>query len=394
MKILYAWEHPNKKVRSFIEAGIKEKINVGYDITPINYNEELDIERPWSPYELSKLYHNKNKKLCKLYDKIKNLAKTHDVFIVNYGNVYAPEFVKSLEDIYTVLVSGDDPDSSDFYSKPYVHAFDHSFSWGVNFDDNTKITDKFLEWGAKRVNWWPYGFRSDQYDPKLTVEDICNKERDIDVAYVGSAYPEKALRLLRIKKEFPKMRIYGRGWGWKSLLRGSIRKISQVVKKKEFPGARSYGRNWGGGSTLTLIKEFGLIRELPMDRLVPLYQRSKIGINMHMSFGPSNVRLYQLPANGVMQICDCSEGLSQVFEIGKEVVTYHSIEEAIELIKYYLENDDERKKIASAGFKRVMKDYRRITTFSKAIEKIKKGMLEEGITHFKDGTPIIVDESG
>jgi hypothetical protein len=35
-----------------------------------------------------------------------------------------------------------------------------------------------------------------------------------------------------------------------------------------------------------------------------------------------------------------------------------------------------------------MKDYKRITTFSKAIEKIKEGMLEGGITSFKDGIPI------
>ena len=69
------------------------------------------------------------------------------------------------------------------------------------------------------------------------------------------------------------------------------------------------------------------------------------------------------------------------------MIVYHSIEEAIELIRYYLEHDDERKKVA-AGFKRTMKDYIRTTTLSQAMDKIKKGMLEDGIEYFKDGTPI------
>lgn len=142
------------------------------------------------------------------------------------------------------------------------------------------------------------------------------------------------------------------------------------------------------GALKALLLGLWRVKELLVDELVPLYQRCKIGINVHLSFGPSNRRTHQLPANGVMQICDCPEGLHQVFEIDKEVVVYHSIEEAIELIGYYLEHDDERKEIAAAGFRRAMRDYRRITTFSKAMEKVNEGMLEDRIEYFRDGTPI------
>lgn len=99
---------------------------------------------------------------------------------------------------------------------------------------------------------------------------------------------------------------------------------------------------------------------------------------MNDSYGPSTIRTYQLPANGVMQVCDCPEGLDQVFDVGKEIVVYHSIDEAIDLIKYYLDNDEERKKIAAEGFKRAIKDYNRETTFLRALKDIERGMLEEG----------------
>ena len=108
-----------------------------------------------------------------------------------------------------------------------------------------------------------------------------------------------------------------------------------------------------------------------------LYQNVKIGINMHWSYGPSNIRTYQLPANGVMQICDCSEGLNQIYKVGKEVILYNSIAEAIELIQYYLKNDEERKKIATMGFKRAIRDYNREKTFLRALKDIKIGISEK-----------------
>lgn len=377
MKIIFSWG-ARKEEKPIVEAEVKEWSNTGCSITSIDHREELSIERVWLPQKLNELYANKDETLCKFYNKIADLAETHDVFIVGGDNVYHPEFIKSLNNIYTVIVSGDDPESSDRCSKPHVHAFNHSFCLGVNFDKDTKITEKFLRWGAKRADWWPHGFSQDEYDTSLTEGGIYNQERDIDLVYVGTSWL-KLERLAEVKKAFPQMKIYGRGWSWRAIL---YQPISYY---------RAYGKwRWRTlpGAIKALLLGLWQVKELPADEVVPLYQRCKIGINLHLSFGPSNRRTYQLPANGVMQICDCPEGLGQMFEIGKEVVAYHSVEEAIELIRYYLEHDDERKKIAAAGFKRTMKDYKRLTTFSRAMDKVKKGMLEDGIRYFKDGTPV------
>lgn len=382
MKIIYSWGHSGR-LKPYIEAEIKGWLNAGYDITSINHREELGIERAWSPQKLDELYTNKDETLCKFYNKIADLAETHDVFMVEYENVYHPEFIKTLKNkhIYTVIVSGDDPEGSDHCSKPYVHAFNHSFCNAVNFDKDTKITEKFLEWGARRADWWPHGVRPGDYNASLTEEGIYNKERDIDLVYVGG-FGLKLDRLAEIKKAFPQMKVYGRGWNWKAFL----------------ASPRSHHRMYGhwewrtfSGALKALLLGLWQVKELPMDKLLPLYQRCKIGINLHLSFGPSNRRTHQLPANGVMQVCDCPEGLGQVFEVGKEVVVYHSIKEAIELIRYYLKHDDERKKIAAAGFKRTMEDYKRLNTFCQAMDKVKKGMLEDGVRYFKNGAPIGVN---
>jgi len=362
MKIIYSWG-TDEKTAPFIETSIKEWRGAGYHVTSINQAREMGEYRVLSPDELNRLYQNKDKKLFDLYDKIRRLSREYDVFIVNYYNVYHPEFIKSLTGIYTVIASGDDPESSDSCSKPYVRFFDHSFAWGVNFDSATRITEKFLEWGAKRADWWPYGVREDMYNPRLTEEDILKKERDIDLVFVGGPY-SKVDRLLKIEKAFPQMKIYGHGWHWRTFIR-SRNKIA------------------------TLLAGFWRVKNISNDELISIYQRSKIGINIHLSFGPSNLRTYQLPANGVMEICDCKDGLSQVYGIDKEVIAYNSIDEAIELIKYYLEHDEERKKIAVAGFRKTLRNYKRSQTIANAVEKIKKGMAADWIKYFKDGTPVI-----
>jgi spore maturation protein CgeB len=352
----------DKSASNSIPNEIEELKELGIEITPISHRKKLGIERAWTPNHLEKLYTMNDGNLIDLYDKVASLAPSHDIFVVNLENVYHPRFVRSLKNVYTVIVSGDDPDSSDYCSKPFVSAFDHAFAWGVNFDANFKITEKFLEWGAKKADWWPYGVTSDTYSPALTTHDICSNERDIDLVFVGGLYPSKLRRIAKIKHQFPQMKIFG-NWTFMNLIsqRGGIRALFSGLFR---------------------------VTPLPANKLVPLYQRSKIGLNVHLSYGPSNIRTYQLPANGVMQISDCPEGIGDVFEIDKEIIVYHSATEAIELIDYYLENDEERKKIAAAGFKRAIRDYRRIDTFSHALTQMLEGMQDCGINSLKDGTQI------
>jgi len=72
-----------------------------------------------------------------------------------------------------------------------------------------------------------------------------------------------------------------------------------------------------------------------------------------------NMRMYEVPAHGAMLLCD-KAGLNaheQIFEPDKEAVFYDSIEDAIQKIEYYLQHDEERKRVARAGFNRVHADY-------------------------------------
>jgi spore maturation protein CgeB len=58
--------------------------------------------------------------------------------------------------------------------------------------------------------------------------------------------------------------------------------------------------------------------------------------------------------------------LSKFFEIGKEIVCFNTKEDLKRLVKYYLENEDERTAIAYSGQKRAYRDH----TYARRIEEM------------------------
>jgi glycosyltransferase involved in cell wall biosynthesis len=91
-----------------------------------------------------------------------------------------------------------------------------------------------------------------------------------------------------------------------------------------------------------------------------ILHNSKISVNRHIDAAENNannMRLYESTGVGTMLITDYKDNLNELFEIGKEIETYKTKEELLEKIKYYLEHDDQRQKIALAGQARTLKDH-------------------------------------
>lgn len=69
--------------------------------------------------------------------------------------------------------------------------------------------------------------------------------------------------------------------------------------------------------------------------------------------------MYETPAHGMLMVCDkaAANTHARIFEPNTEAVYYDSLNEAIDLIEYYLTHDEERIRIAQAGYERYWKDY-------------------------------------
>ena len=118
-----------------------------------------------------------------------------------------------------------------------------------------------------------------------------------------------------------------------------------------------YGREFLNKSSPIIPKHHGPIWGKEMYKILA---QSKITINRHIDIAENyanNMRLYEATGVGAMLITEMRENLGEIFEIGKEVETYNSVEELIEKIKYYSQHDKERKKIAQAGQQRTLRDH-------------------------------------
>jgi hypothetical protein len=104
--------------------------------------------------------------------------------------------------------------------------------------------------------------------------------------------------------------------------------------------------------------------------------RSKIGFNLHGEIAgdyAANVRLFEITGVGSCMVTDRKKNLNEIFEIDKEVVSFNTGDECIEKIKWLLDHPKERKEIAIAGQKRVLKDH----TFKIRASQLNEIILKE-----------------
>jgi len=96
---------------------------------------------------------------------------------------------------------------------------------------------------------------------------------------------------------------------------------------------------------------------------IGMYQilyNSRITLNHHIDVAGSyanNMRLFEATGAGTLLITDWKVNLHEMFEPGKELVAYRNPQECVELIQHYLNRDDEREAIASAGQQRTLRDH-------------------------------------
>lgn len=291
--------------------------------------------------ELDKLWKRGDSKLLNFYENLLKHIEGSDVFINSVGINLHPEFVESLP-MLTVFQCNDDPESSDFLSKPVAASYD------MCLVGNIAEIDSYKSWGAKNVFWRPIGLQPEIYSTDITEDEILNGSRDIDLfMMIDKNYPARVGRLNQLEKHFPQAHFYGAGW------------------KKGF---------------------------LPSKDQLSFLRRAKIGTNIHNSTGPINYRTFYLPANGILQVCDNKSHLGKIYDLDREVVGFDTIEECIDKCRYYLSHDRERREIALAGWKRVLKDYNENTIFNNDVIRFRNAIGNKN--NYKVNSEILIQARG
>ena len=88
--------------------------------------------------------------------------------------------------------------------------------------------------------------------------------------------------------------------------------------------------------------------------------RAKIGFNIHIDAAgeyAANMRLFEVTGVGTCLLTDWKKNIEELFEPDKEIVTYSSLEECSEKVKWLRNNPKACKEIAEAGQARCLRDH-------------------------------------
>jgi hypothetical protein len=160
------------------------------------------------------------------------------------------------------------------------------------------------------------------------LETLAPVERDIEVSFMGSITPDHAGRFAMLEDLARRTDIAI--WG----------RMDSVPEDSPL-WARYRGPAWGRDMYNVLA-------------------RSKITINQHIDIAEghaNNMRLYEATGVGALLLTDWKEDIGDIFTPGREIATYSSADECIDLINYYRTHETERAAIAAAGQQRTLSEH-------------------------------------
>jgi hypothetical protein len=160
------------------------------------------------------------------------------------------------------------------------------------------------------------------------LESLAPVERDIEVSFMGSITPDHAGRFAMLEDLARRTDIAI--WG----------RMDSVPEDSPL-WARYRGPAWGRDMYNVLA-------------------RSKITINQHIDIAEghaNNMRLYEATGVGALLLTDWKEDIGDIFTPGREIATYSSADECIDLINYYRTHETERAAIAAAGQQRTLSEH-------------------------------------
>lgn len=211
------------------------------------------------------------------------------------------------------------------YWQQYAQCYDYVFTI-----QKGACIDAFKAAGIENVIYLPCACDPSLHRPlELTSQE---QERfGSPISFVGAGYHNRRSMFLHLA-DLP-FRIWGTEW----------------------PAVRPFDR---------LVAENG--RRVTPDEYVKIFNATSINLNLHScperdGVDPGgdfvNPRTFELAACGAFQLVDARVHLPECFEIGREIVVFHNLEELRNQIRYFLEHETERKEIAERARARALGEH-------------------------------------
>ena len=195
--------------------------------------------------------------------------------------------------------------------------YNHFLIWGQELMPVLQAT------GCKKVSYFPFAFDQDLFAYNDQVKDHTHNYI-YDVSFIGTWEPKREHWLERLCLALPSIKLIIYGNEWEKQLK------TDSPLRKYLYGQALYGQ-----------------------KMINIFKKTKINLNFirRQNMQAHNMRTFEIPACGAFLLTQYTKDQASVlFKEGESISCFHSTQELIEKIKYYLICDKEREKIAHSGF--------------------------------------------
>ena len=185
----------------------------------------------------------------------------------------------------------------------------------------------------RRLVFVPHGYDADVHRPlPLDEEDIARYGHDVTVVATHTAYKEQLLSALVQRFSYLDLHVYGDGW---------LQRSRCSLLKPYIHGVALHGSQY-----VKAIRAARICLGMVSGAVDGVTQGDE-----------TTTRTYEIPACGGFMLHERTSELLELYEEGKEVACFGSVEELASQIQYYLAHPHERQAIGRAGYARCVPAY-------------------------------------
>ncbi|MBC7466794.1 MAG: glycosyltransferase [Bdellovibrio sp.] len=330
MKIMYVdmqWDYGKKErgINQIGEIGFHQVFKkLGHEVIPFYFDDYIHNPAPLQA------------KILATADEI-----NPDLIIFTlYTDQFTPETLDLLKKKFKTLSwFGDDQWRFESYTAKYAPHFTYSVT-----TDHFAVS-KYKKLGIQNVivSQWASLDLEEAVDPSFVPE------YKYEVSFVGGFNTTRAWIIDEFKKAGINVNVWGRGWPNGGVdFKDMVRIFQQTKVNLNLSNSVSYDIRCIAHSLRSL--------------LVTLRNRKNAS--------QMKARNFEIPCFGGFQLADYVPSLEAYFNIGKDIACYSTVDEAIMLTRYYLENDVERELIRKNSIKRIQDSHTYLHRFEKIFKQI------------------------
>lgn len=261
------------------------------------------------------------------------------IYFILFGEQFSLETLKELSSKYKTLNwFGDDQWRFETFTQKFAPCFTYSVTtdpFSLRKYRAIGLTNVFLsQWAA---------LDSD--------EGLQEEPYKYEVSFIGGSHSVRRWFVGELGKRGIRVSTFGYGWPGGPV---SLAEMNRIFRASKINLNLSNSINYDLRYLTDNVKN-----------LVVAYKSDKSASQM-------KARNFEIPYFGGFQMTDYVPFLEKYLKIGEEVVCYRDVDEAAQLIQYYLENNDEREAVKLAGIKRARQEHSYLHRHEKVFDEISR----------------------